>query len=279
MYIKDYPYARIVEEARVLDCLMIFSNPLTREKKYSEKFIGTYQVMTEEGSVHKLHLKPEEELIIQSFEGEEKGTWWIERKLPKKKKDTKYKSILGITLKFGGTTQKYLCAFYHENGVIMLIPTKGEVYSFDREDYDFSNCLFLVKESLRTGQLSCKTIEEVYAFVKAATIRKMEDEKIREVAVAKIDKAIYVGLYILNYGAIFFVFIWSSWFSKAHMERPFFGFTESPPFWLYILWLVAIPFAGVGPEIWYADIIKKRISEFRQTRPNEIPDVSERWKV
>lgn len=280
MYIKDYPYARIVEEAGVLECLALDFNPIGRKKRLNDKFVGTYCAMTEKGPSHKFHLNLNEELIVQSPEEEKNGSWWIQQKSPETKKEEKEEPILGISFKLGKTTQRYLCAFYHEDGVMMLIPSKSSSYSLCREDYDFSTCLFLVKESARTGQLRCKTVEEVYAFVKASIIRKMEDEEIGKIAVTKVDKAIYYLLLGLACLFTFFVAIWSGWFSKMHMEIPFFGFTESPPFWLLLLWIVASPLALISSFKWKHNNERKRITEFRQTHSqSEIPDVSGRWRV
>lgn len=276
MYIKDYPYARIVEKNRVLECFALDFNPIGRKKRLSNKFVGTYCAMTEKGPSHKFHLNLKEELIVQSPEEEKNGSWWIEQKSSETKKE---EPILGISFKLGKTTQRYLCAFYHEDGVMILIPSKCSIYSLSREDYDFSTCLFLVKESARTGQLRCKTIEEVYAFVKASIIRKMEDEEISKIAVTKADKAIFYLLLGLTYLFTFFIFIWSGWFSKMHKEIPFFGFTESPPFWLLLLWSVVFPLALISLVRWDHNITRKRIAEFRQTHSqSEIPDVSGRWK-
>lgn len=279
MYIKDYPHAKIVEEVRVLNCLAMDFNPIGRKKRLNDKFVGTYHAMTEKGPSHKFHLNLKEELIVQSPEEEKNGSWWIEQKSPETKKEEKEKPILGISFKLGKTTQRYLCAFYHEDGVMILIPSKSSIYSLSREDYDFSTCLFLVKESALTGQLCRKTIEEVYAFVKASIIRKMEDEEISKIAVTKADKAIFYLLLGLTYLFTFFIAIWSVWFYKLHMEIPFLGLTEPLPLWWFMVWFIATPLAFFSLVRWNHNNKIKRISEFRQTHSqSEIPDVSGRWK-
>lgn len=279
MYIKDYPHAKIVEEVRVLNCLAMDFNPIGRKKRLSDKFVGTYCAMTEEGPSQKFHFNLKEELIVQSPEEEKKGKWKIKQKSPETEKEKKENPILGISFKLDKTIQRYLCAFYHEDGVMMLVPSKTSTYSLCREDYDFSTCLFLVKESTRTGQLCCKTIEEVYAFVKAATIRKMEDEEITKIVVTKVDKALFYLSFGLVCSPLIFVTIWSGWFYKAHIDSPFLGLTYGPPAWLSILCMTAIPPLSINLIKWWHNTEKKKISEFRQTRPNEIPDVSECWKV
>ena len=64
MYIKDYPYARIVEKNRVLECFANDFNPIGRGKRLVNKFVGTYCAMTEKGPSHKFHLNLKEELIV-----------------------------------------------------------------------------------------------------------------------------------------------------------------------------------------------------------------------
>ncbi len=271
MFIKDYPYARIVEEVRVLECRTLNFNPFTVIRELNEKFMGTYQAMTEEGPIQKFYLKPDKELVIQSPEGEEKGTWRIESVSPKTEKEKESGSILGITFKLGKTTQRYLCAFFHKEGVMMLIPSKNPVYSLDREDYDFGSCLFLVKESSRTGQLRCKTLEEVYDLIKSATMHKMENKEISKIVITKLDMVMFNVMLIISALPVILIVtrdIWSPWF----------GITATPPIWLYILCIVFLFGSAIGFIKWVHDYENKKIADFRQTHPNEIPDVTERWE-
>lgn len=179
LYVHDCPYSKLVGDACIWDftTMAIHRSAFFLGSKPTRKRLeGVYRVITADNTMMTIELREDKLVSIRTNEGTCRGTWGI-RMAWNGKAYARENVVCGIRIESDLIKGKYNCIF-ERDGVMILVPIKADKTAFARrkDSYDYSKCLFLVKE--QRGEKRPQSIEMFTAFVKETYLSDATDKEI-----------------------------------------------------------------------------------------------------
>ncbi len=179
MYVHNCPYSKLVGDACIWDftTMDIFQSQFFLGSKSTRKRLaGVYRVITPSSDAMTIELQDDKQVSIRTNEGTSRGTWNI-RMAWRGKAYARENVVCGIRIETDLIKEKYNCIF-ERNGVMILVPIKPNKKAFTnlKDNYDYSRCLFLVKE--QAGEKRPQNVEMFTSFVKETYLSDATDKEI-----------------------------------------------------------------------------------------------------
>ena len=211
IYVYNCPYVKQVAKETIWDFSTseIYPSSSFRmgiaSKSTRHRLAGTYRVITADNTAMSIELREDKALVVHTDKGPCEGTWSIglgasERYLTY----TKDVIVCSININCQLIRQRYRCVF-ERDGVMILIPMKNITTMkkildswphYDKRNYDYSSCLFLVRE--QEGENRPQTVEQFTSYVKDVYLGEVLDRKIAGTMKENFERrGLVVLLYIL----------------------------------------------------------------------------------
>ena len=272
IYVHNCPYSELVGDA----CIWDFTTMDIHQSAYflgskptRKRLAGVYRVITAStDAMTTIELLEDKQVIIRSDRGISRGTWGI-RMESAGKGYARENVVCSIWIKSDLMKQKYMCIF-ERDGVMILVPLKKgllrKVFALLKENFDYTCCLFLVREQKSEVQ----TVKQFTSYVKNVYLRNEEDKKIAStVSIGPKRGLVYL---IAIFGAILFT---QSVMAFSKMNIGFSPYVLMIPMFVFVAFIVWL---NAKFEDMRIDRAKTYAQNFRKTHAeSEIPNMSYKW--
>ena len=271
LYVHNCPYSKLVGDACIWDftTMAIHRSAFFLGSKPTRKRLeGVYRVITADNTMMTIELREDKLVSIRTNEGTCRGTWGI-RMAWNGKAYARENVVCGIRIESGLIKGKYNCIF-ERDGVMILVPLKKgllrKVFALLKENFDYTCCLFLVREQKSEVQ----TVKQFTSYVKNVYLRNEEDKKIAStVSIGPKRGLVYL---IAIFGAILFT---QSAMAFSKMNIGFSPYVLMIPMFVFVVFIVWL---NAKFEDMRINRAKTYAQNFRKTHAeSEIPNLSYKW--